>query len=47
MSYDQKKRQEYIIGRGVVPPPKVAGHVKLVLEVVPIKFSAPLSFNLH
>jgi hypothetical protein len=47
MSYDQKKGQEYTIGRGVVPPPKVVGHVKLVLKVVPIKFAAPLSFNLH
>jgi len=27
--------------------PKVVGRVKFMLEVVPTKFAAPLSFNLH
>jgi hypothetical protein len=27
--------------------PKVVGRVKLVLEVVPIKSTTPLAFNLH
>jgi len=27
--------------------PKVAGYVKLVLEVVPTKSTTPLSFDLH
>jgi hypothetical protein len=27
--------------------PKVVGHVKLVLEAVPIKFVTPLPFDLH
>jgi hypothetical protein len=36
----------YREGNGVFPQ-KVVGRVKLVLEVVLIKFTTPLPFNLH
>jgi hypothetical protein len=36
---------QYTIGKGVVPLPKVANHVKLVLEVVLIKSTAPFPFD--
>jgi len=41
------KGTKYTIGRGVVPPPKGYGCVKLMFEVVPTKFTTPLPFNLH
>jgi hypothetical protein len=38
---------KYTIKKGMVPPPKVVGHVKLVLEVVLTKSATPFQFNLH
>jgi len=42
----ERRKIYYREGNGGLIP-KVVGHVKFMPEVIPIKFIAPLPFNLH